>query len=174
MTACTTQEPLLLERACGTLDAAGEARLAAHLASCAACRAEAAADDDVLALVALPPPGAAELEALDGLAEALRPAARPTPWRRPWSRTRAGALALAAAAAALLVTLASPLLSRPPVPDRASLASARPSTEAWQEPEPAERWDLADDVDDASVSELGADEVAMAEAMADDDDGYDP
>jgi anti-sigma factor RsiW len=171
MTACTSHEPLLLERTCGTLDDAAAARLDAHLATCAACRAEAAALEEVLALVALPPPSAADRRALDGLSETLRPAPPPTAWRRSWSSFRGGAMALAAAAAALLVILGYPLLSSSPAPDRGALASAQPSTEAWREPDAADGW--AEDGEDTSVSELGADEVAMAEALAD-DDGYDP
>lgn len=57
---CHDFEPLLLDRAAGLLDAAGDARLDGHLAGCAACRARAHDVERALALVALPPPAEAE------------------------------------------------------------------------------------------------------------------
>ena len=57
MTGCPAFEPLLLDRSSGTIEAADAARLDAHLRTCSACRAEAAALDEVRTLVTLPPRG---------------------------------------------------------------------------------------------------------------------
>ncbi len=62
---CPDQEPLLLDRAAGAIDAATAARLEAHLAGCEACRAEAQALDSALEAARLPPPPEAELRALE-------------------------------------------------------------------------------------------------------------
>ena len=69
---CPGFEPLLLDRAAGLLDTAGEARLDRHLAGCPACRAEADAIALALSLAALPPASAAERAAVgQGAREAL-------------------------------------------------------------------------------------------------------
>ena len=68
MTACKDFDLLISLRAAGALEPAEATRLDAHLESCAACRAEADADAEVLGLAKLPPLTEAERRAANGLA----------------------------------------------------------------------------------------------------------
>ncbi len=63
-TPCSGFEPLLLDRAAGSLDGAAAARLEAHLGGCEGCRAEAVAIEAALAAARLGPPSEAEQRAL--------------------------------------------------------------------------------------------------------------
>jgi hypothetical protein len=93
---CPDFEPLLLDRAAGTLDEGGARLLEAHLASCLPCRTEEAAVARALSLAVLPPPSAAEAAAV--AAGAARAA---TAWRADRRERRfAGRIALAVAASA--------------------------------------------------------------------------
>ncbi len=62
---CSEIEPLLLDRAGGSLGAAEAGRLEAHLAGCQACRAEAASLESAVAAARLAPPSEAERRALE-------------------------------------------------------------------------------------------------------------
>jgi putative zinc finger protein len=93
---CTTISPLLPEYAAGSLDGRERALVEAHLATCAACRAEADAyvdivDDLLLLAPTAEPPVGFESAVLAG----LTPPA-PVPLRRRAPRYRAFALAAAA------------------------------------------------------------------------------
>ena len=162
MTGCPAFEPLLLDRSSGTIEAAGAARLEAHLRTCSACRAEAADLDEVRTLVTLPPPGEAEREALIGLAEALRLGQRQQGRRLP--RSMRGSAALVVAAAALLAALAYPLLAQRRPSRAGGLASAPALSETWHEPDPDELWEASD----LASNEVDADELALAAAVEDD------
>lgn len=144
---CAEWEPLLLDRAAGELDAAGDLRLDEHLASCAACRAESAALGEALALAELPPASEAERRALAGADRAAL-----ATWKRSAGRRRsvgAAAAALAVAAAAL-VFVASPGLFRRAPPVEAPVA-------AWQVPDLEEAWSAAAVADAAPASDDTAD-----------------
>ncbi len=94
MTACTEWSPLLDEYLDGTLAAPDQARVEAHLAGCAACRAELAALRELTAAArALPPSLTPDSDAWPAIAR--RTMARPTVRSRWWLQ--------AAAAVALLV-----------------------------------------------------------------------
>lgn len=171
MTACHDVEPLLLGRSAGDLDAEGAARLDAHLAGCAACRAEAAALDRTLSLVRLPAPDAGEHAALSGLADSLRTARVAAARRRAWPVRFAAGLAVAAAAAAFLVapayTRRAPTLTAEEAAQaRASAATAAPAPR-WAVPDPDELWDTAG----ALLSDEATTPAAAAAAPTDLADG---
>jgi len=143
MTDCAAVQPLLLDRAAGILLPSSGRELDDHLAGCAACRVEAAAYEETLGLVRLPPAGADELAALDGLAADLLRRRRAGRSRAAgWKRAGAGA----AVAAALLAALALPAFWRTAPTlgeaERAALAQAtqpaQPSQEVWTPPDPDE------------------------------------
>jgi len=162
MSSCPAFEPLLLDRSSGTIDAAAADRLAAHLRTCAACRAEAAILDDVRALVTLPPPSEAERAALAGLADALRPG-QLEPERRWRLSLRGGAaMAVGLAATAMLVVLAHPLVTRRPSHGSVP-ASSQPRSDSWNAPDPDELWEASDlEFDEVDAAEAAADELALA------------
>jgi anti-sigma factor RsiW len=169
MSCCPAFEPLLLERASGSLEDAAGARLDAHLGACQACRGEAAALVEVLALVRLPPVGDAERAALAGLADSVRLAQGQAARRTPWTLRRLAWPAAGAAAAAALLLAASPIATRRAAPGAAATPSTRPTASTWQAPDPDELLEAADLYDDgAEAAELGADELALAAATADD------
>ncbi|QSQ16814.1 zf-HC2 domain-containing protein [Myxococcus landrumensis] len=104
MAACPEQETRLDLHAAGALDAAETVQLVQHLESCAGCREVFAASVEMVSLLALPEPTAAERSAQDALPQRTleawkRENARPAPWRR------AVGVTLAAAAAVALVIL---------------------------------------------------------------------
>jgi anti-sigma factor RsiW len=167
MNACRQLDGLLAEYASGPVEPEEAARLEAHLAGCARCRAELAAYQETFALARLPPPSPAA--AGDALGE---PAglARST-WAR-WSRRSqrhgrtAGFLLGAAAAAALLAlvpvlrgdrTPRAPVMQAP-VP-AAHTERAAPATEtASAAAEGAGATATGDDQDE----ELTAEGIALA------------
>ena len=165
MTPCAGYLPLLSGRAAGELPAAEAARLDAHLAGCAACRAEGEALATVLSMAALPPPTDAERTALTGLPEAIRMEQRRASLHRRSPLRLAGALLAVAAAAAFLV---APAFTRRPLqPTPAEVAAA---DQGWEGPDPDELWaasDLASD-DGAAAAMAGADELALGVLLADD------
>src|SRR6266702_1753702 len=162
MSSCPAFEPLLLDRSSGTIDAAAADRLAAHLRTCAACRAEAAILDDVRTLVTLPPPSEAERAALAGLADTLRPG-QLEPERRWRLSLRGGAaMAVGLAATAMLVVLAHPLVTRRPSHGSVP-ASSQARSESWNAPDPDELWEASDlEFDEVDAAEAAADELALA------------
>jgi anti-sigma factor RsiW len=161
MTACQDFDLLLSLRAAGALDPTEAARVEAHLAGCAACRAEAAADAEVLRLARLPAPTETERRATaslarETLAELHRREGRASSWKR------AGA-ALAAAAAVLVAVLAPAMLGRRssyPPPAQVTPASA---VATWQEPDLDTLWSDAGILDDdATGSATDAASAALA------------
>ncbi len=165
MNPCAGYLPILSDRASGEIAAGDAARLDAHLAGCAACRAEAEALATLFSMVALPPPTDAEHRALAGLAEAVRLEQRRGALRLRAPIRYAAALLAAAAAAAFLVapafTRRSPSLSAGDV----AAAEAR----GWEAPDADELWaasDLASD-DGAAAAMAGADELALDVMLTD-------
>jgi anti-sigma factor RsiW len=156
VTACKDFDLLLTLHAAGALDPADAARVEAHLATCAACRAEVAADADVLAAARLPPPTDAERRAL-----ADRPRRALAELHRT-DRRRAGAKRIAAgiavAAALLVAVLAPAVLQRTPDAPSEPAAAAVAAAPTWEEP------DLDDVWDDAGVLELDAGAAAASNA----------
>jgi anti-sigma factor RsiW len=163
MTACKDFDLLLSLRAAGALDPAEAARVEAHLAGCAACRAEAAADAEVLRLARLPAPTEAEERAgslaRETLAELHRREGRFSSWKR------AGA-AFAAAAAVLLAVLAPAMLGRRQSYPPATEVGASAETAAWQEPDLDTLWSDAGILDDDAASSA-ADAASVAVASID-------
>lgn len=103
--ACADVELLLSLRASGpgALDAEESARVDAHLAACAACRAEADATAATLSAARLPPPSDADRRALGGLSTSLLEELRRRERRRGFLRPFLAGAAVAAAVAAFLV-----------------------------------------------------------------------
>ncbi len=158
MTACRDFEVLLSLRAAGALEGDEAARVEAHLAGCAACRAEADADAEVLALAKLPPPSAAERRAFEDLpATALRAWRRADRSRGLGKRIAAG-IAIAAAAAA--VVLAPAILHKAPTaPDGATQVASLTGQSAWEAPDPDTLWEEAGffEEDTSSTATSGGD-----------------
>ena len=162
MTACRDFELLVSLRAADALDPGDATRLEAHLASCAACRAEADADAEALRLARLPPPTDAELRATAGLAretlaELHRREGRSSSWKR-------AAAAFAAAAAVAVAVLAPAYLGRRPVHPPASSEAVASGTvaAAWQEPDLDTLWSDTGILDlDASGSSGDAADAAV-------------
>ncbi len=169
MTPCPEYQPLLLDRAAGALSPESEARLAGHLETCLACRAESKALGEALSLAALPPVSEEERRALDGLAgETLRAFRRDRPHRALWRGLGAG-IAIAGAAAAV-VLLAPALRHGRTVRDPALANGAEPSvpTEpaagravAWQEPDLDAVWEASGVIAGTGDDDSGSDEVAI-------------
>ncbi len=154
---CAAWEPLLLDRAAGELDAEAGHRLEEHLASCAACRAEAAALSETLALAELPAVSDAERSAMQGAQRAAL-----ATWKRSAERRRtfgAAAAALAVAAAALAFVASPGLFRRAPVVEVAAAAWQLPDLdEAWSasavaDPSTAAAGEVASDRDDDGISD---------------------
>jgi len=144
---CPSFEPLLLDRAAGLLDPAGQARLDRHLAGCPACRAEADAVGLALSLAALPPASAAERAAVEqGAREAL------LRLRADRSRRRFAARVLLAVAASAAFAVAVPW--RPAAPPGA--VAAAPAGTGWELPDLDAAW--------AASADPTADLAALAEA----------
>jgi predicted anti-sigma-YlaC factor YlaD len=163
MTPCADYLPLLSDRAAGALSPADEARLAGHLAGCAACRAEGEALATVLAMAALPPPTEAERGALAGLAEAVRLEQRRAELRR-WSPLRYAVATLAVAAAVSFLVAPAFFHRGPRLPAGGAAAEA-----AWELPSADDAWsaaELAAD-DGAAAAMASADELAMDALLAD-------
>lgn len=152
--ACPEFEPLLLDRAAGTLDPALAPGLSRHLSGCVACRAEAGDVERALALATLPSPSEAERETVArGARDALL---RHRDGRN--QRRLAGGLALAIAASAAFA-LAVPwfLLSRhatqpAPAPRNAPRTPAA-SAAGWELPDLDAAWEAAAVADPQSSPE---------------------
>jgi anti-sigma factor RsiW len=149
VTACKDFDLLLTLHATGALAPPEASRLEAHLAGCAACRAEAARDAEVLALAKLPPPSEAERRAVADrdlprrAASALHRADRR---RTGWKRAAAGI----AIAAAVLFAVLSPGMLRRPSPSQLQPVQLPATALAWQEPDLDTLWD------DSAVLDVGA------------------
>jgi hypothetical protein len=144
---CPGFEPLLLDRAAGLLDPAGEARLDRHLAGCPSCRAEADAIALALSLAALPPPSTAERAAVgQGAREALQ---RLRAGRRR-RRLAGGVLLAVAASAAFAVAVPWVLLSRQAPTGPPATVAAAP---AWELPDLDAAWAAAGAADPDALAE---------------------
>jgi anti-sigma factor RsiW len=116
MRACHEYEELLTLHAAGALEPDDEARVRAHLESCAACRSEAESTASVLSGLALPPPSAAMRERMDALPQRTLGAWRREQVRRAFQARTAGALLAAAAVVLLLVRPSPPRVETPRAP----------------------------------------------------------
>ncbi len=150
MTACKDFNLLISLRAAGALEPAEATRLDAHLESCAACRAEADADAEVLGLAKLPPLTEAERRAANGLARDVVAELHRSEGRRvAWKRAAGGFVA----AAALLVAVVTPGLlgkkaSPPPSMTETTVATA---SATWQEPDLDTLWSDSGVLDEDSL-----------------------
>jgi anti-sigma factor RsiW len=147
MTACRDQDELLTLHAAGALEPEEEARVRAHLESCAACRAELEAHHEVLGLAALPPPSPRAQAVL---------AALPRTTLSTWRRTQVQRAARMRTAGALLAAAAAVLFVLGPVVQRRATTDPHPGALAEQTESPAEEtasaleeWALADPLADA-------------------------
>jgi len=147
MKPCREYQLLLLDRAAGVLPPEAAARLAEHLETCLACRAESKALGEALSLAALAPVSEEERQSLDGIAgETLRAWRKGQPRRALWRGVGAG-IAIAAAAAAAVVVM--PVLRHGRNPSaRPELVSVRPEpvegrAPAWQEPDLDAVWEAS-------------------------------
>jgi anti-sigma factor RsiW len=164
VTDCKDLELLVSLRAAGALDAAEAARLDAHLETCAACRAEAAADAEALALAALPPPSDEERRALADLPARTLGALRAAERRRGLgTRIVAG---LAAAAAAVALVLAPAVLHKEPAAP-APEADAETVVAAWDGPDLDALWEDAQVLDLEASALPGGDDADAAWAAGD-------
>jgi anti-sigma factor RsiW len=153
--ACKDLEVLLSLRAAGALEPAEAARVEAHLAACPACRAEAAADADVLRLATLPPTSEADRRATATLAkDALAAFRRREAFVASWKRAAAG---FAAAAALALVVVAPAVLGKKQLPPQiSSAAGAAATAESWEAPDLDTLWSDADVLDVSGASYASA------------------
>jgi len=156
MTACRDQDELLTLHATGALEPKEEARVRAHLESCATCRTELEAHREVLGLAALPPPSPREQAVLAAL-----PRTTLSTWRRSQVRQAARlrtAGALLAAAAAVLFVL-GPVVRGRPTTTRPPAALAEPlESPAEETASVLEQWALEDPLADALELEESDDE----------------
>ena len=152
---CEMLGALLSERRRGELSAEQDESLTAHLAGCTRCREEAAPLASVLALVELPPVGAAEMEALRPRRVGSAPPHVPgRDWRLP------AVLVGAAAAAVLMVTVRPGAQRRPEGAEAGAAESAeRLPAGATQELFP----ELGSEGADRSVDTADADALSLEE-----------
>lgn len=154
MTACRDQDELLTLHAAGALEPEEEARVRAHLESCAACRAELEAHHEVLGLAALLPPSPREQAVLAALPRTTLSAWRRTQVQQAARLRTAGALL--AAAAAVLFVLGPVVRGRPTtIPPPAAIVEPLEAEETASE---LEQWALADPLADALELEESDDE----------------
>jgi anti-sigma factor RsiW len=168
---CKDLEVLLSLRAAGALEPAEAARVEAHLAGCAACRADLAAAEAALRIATLPPPSEAERRATATLAQgALAELRRREARAASWKRAIAG---FAAAAALALVVVAPAVLGRrpvvPPAPTTAG-AAATDEADAWQAPDLDTLWSDADVLDLSGSASASASDAADTSYLALDTD----
>lgn len=144
---CRDLELLLAERAAGPLSPADEERVASHLGSCGACRAEAARLEEALSLARAPAASPAEERLARDLPVLVAVAAR-----RSGGRFRALGLGLGlgfAAATALAVAFLAPARpGRDLAPSAGQeLASADAVAEAYGDADAEDLWELSADID---------------------------
>ncbi len=163
MSDCRDLEILVSLRASGApdaLDAADAARLDAHLASCAACRAELERSAAALSLASLPPPSEAERRAMRDLPARTRAALRRRDRRRGIARRALVGVAGVAVAAGLSMAVVAPALFRktPSVPVTfAESQQGDEAQDAWQGPDLDTLWSDAQVVDFDSSSSAQSD-----------------
>ncbi len=173
MTTCPAYEPALLDRAAGILDDDAVRRLESHLATCAACRAEADVLDRALSMAALPAPTVAERLAVStGAGEAIRRMRSETRDRR-FAR---GMIVAVAASAAFAVAVPLWLLThhdahRAANPMAAAGATHSEGADVWAPPDLDAVWAAtaiatADD-GGAGTTDVAGDDAATTVAAAD-------
>ncbi|HEY6097876.1 MAG TPA: zf-HC2 domain-containing protein [Anaeromyxobacter sp.] len=162
---CRDYDVLVSLHAAGALDAAETARVEAHLAGCAACRAEAGELAAALSLAALPPASEAERRALADLPGRTIATLRRSERRRSFAKRVAVGFAAAAAAAALVLA--------PAVVRKSAPAPAGEAAVAWRQPDLDALWNDASVLDldsftlaDGSDAAQGADETDTDAALA--------
>jgi hypothetical protein len=139
---CRENEALLSLRAADALDTSETARLDAHLAGCAGCRAGLEAYAAALSLARLPPVSDAERSVASGLAgPVLAEHDRRSRRRRMGGRLLVSLSAVAAVAAVAFVPTWL-RTARAPVEQATVVAEA-----GWQEPDLDEIWDTTDVID---------------------------
>ena len=155
--ACSGHETALADRAAGILPPVELARLERHLDACPACRAEADALEQALALAALAPPSPAEQAAVAAGAREALLGDRAQVRERRFARRMAIAVAVSAAFA---VAVPWYLLSRhaPPVHPAAPVAASPAASPAGRE------WDLPD-LDAAWAATAALDPGAKADEL---------
>ncbi len=165
MTDCRDLELLVSLRASGApdaLDAADAARLDAHLAACASCRAELEASATALSLASLPPPSDADRRAVRDLPARTLAALRGRDRRRGVVRRALVGVAGVAVAAGLAVAVVAPALFRKPQGVPITFAESQQADQAqdgesWQGPDLDTLWSDAQVVDlDGSSSSAGS------------------
>jgi anti-sigma factor RsiW len=137
MSACQDYEELLTLHATGALEPEEEARVRAHLETCAACRSEAESTASLLGQVALPPLSPSAKEKLDALPQRVTAAWRREQLRKALRTRTVGALM--ATAAVLMLMLAPSILrhEQPRVP-------APSASTSWETQSDFEQWASAD------------------------------
>lgn len=160
MKPCEEYEVLVSLRAAGALEPADAARLDAHLERCPACRAEAAAAAEALALAALPPPSEAERRALRDLPASTLDALHRAERRHGLGRRVLAGVAVAAAVVAFVLAPRALREQRP-------VAPASEMTATWEEPDLDALWDAAELVDLEASATDGGDGAEAAYAALD-------
>lgn len=142
---CREIAPFLSARTAGPLPAREEERVATHLETCSACRAQAARLDDLCSLLRVPEASAEEERAAAFLpARVLAEARASGSARRPVVGLLGSAVAGAAFGLAVAVGVAAGIRTvRPPAEEL--VAAAEPA--AWQEPDPDEVWEWSGELD---------------------------
>ncbi|QRO00348.1 zf-HC2 domain-containing protein [Archangium violaceum] len=166
MATCRDYEESLTLHASGALEPGEEARVRAHLESCAACRDEVEALREVLSLAALPPPSAREETVLEALPRTTVSRWRGTQVQQAARMRTAGAL-LALAAAVLLV-LGPVVRQRTAVPTPPSVDVELPDSPAEEAHSALEEWALADPLAEAlDLSEAQPEELQPGDEVLD-------
>jgi anti-sigma factor RsiW len=157
-TACRDLEVLLSLRAAGALDPDEVGPVEAHLASCAACREQAALAGELVGLARLPQPGEPERRALADLPErTLRALNRREVRRGIGKRILVGA---AVAAAAALAVVAPAIVRRAPPATPIEEAAA-----VWETPDPDALWEETDILEFGSAADGGTSTEAVFAAL---------
>lgn len=170
MNACRELELLVSLRASGApdaLDAAEAARLDAHLATCAACRAELDAAAAALSLARLPPPSEAERRAMRDVPARTLAALHRKDHRRGIARRVVLAVAGVGIAAGLASAVLAPALFEKTPPSLAVTFAEQQKQEAWQEPDLDTLWADAQVVDFDASAQTDGDGTDAAVAAVD-------
>jgi hypothetical protein len=165
MTTLECRELLVLRSlgAAGALEGDDAARLAVHLEQCPTCRAAERRERELLDLVRLPAPGAAEALAVADLPARALTALRRRERRHNLARRFGVGTGVAAVAAAALLVLLGPALFRTRTPDA---GAAQVAQAGWQVPDADALWTESEIVDfmptSAQSGEDGLTDAALA------------